>query len=93
MAAQSLTKLGADLDKVRQQVVELLGHRDRAEAAVRGFLTEGAEHSGNGPWAAAGRRHHLMAELASLLDENDRLHEEVSLLRQTLRRHDLDPEA
>jgi hypothetical protein len=34
-----------------------------------------------------------MAELASLLDENDRLHEEVPRLRQTLRRHDLDPEA
>jgi prophage maintenance system killer protein len=93
VAAQSLTKLGADLDKVRQQVMELLGHRDRAEAAVRGFLTEGAEHSGNLPWAAAGRRHHLMAELASLLDENDRLHDEVARLRQTLRRHDLDPDA
>jgi prophage maintenance system killer protein len=93
VAAQSLTKLGADPDKVRQQVVELLDHRDRAEAAVRGFLAERAEHSGNQPWAAAGRRHHLMAELVSILDENERLHDEVARLRQTLRRHDLDPDA
>jgi prophage maintenance system killer protein len=93
VAAQCLTKLGADLDKLRQQVVDLLGHRDRGEALVRGFLTEGAEHSGNLPWAAAGRRHHLMAELASLFDENERLNGEVARLRQTLRRHDLDPDA
>ena len=93
LAAQCLTKLGADLDKLRQQVVDLLGHRDRGEALVRGFLTEGAEHSGNLPWAAAGRRHHLMAELASLFDENERLNGEVARLRQTLRRHDLDPDA
>jgi prophage maintenance system killer protein len=93
VAAQCLTKLGADLDKVRQQVLDLLGYRDRGEALVRRFLTEGAEHSGNLPWAAAGRRHHLMAELASLIDENERLHDEVARLRQTLRRHDLDPDA
>jgi hypothetical protein len=93
VAAQSLTKLGADLDKVRQQVVELLGYRDRAEAAVRTFLADRAGQGGNQPWAAAGRRHHLLAELASLLDENGRLHDEVARLRQTLRRHDLDPDA
>jgi Clp amino terminal domain, pathogenicity island component len=94
VAAQCLTKLGADLDKVRQQVLDLLGYRDRGEALVRRFLTEGGEHSGNQPWATAGRQHHnLLAELVGLLDENERLHDEVARLRQTLRRHDLDPDA
>jgi prophage maintenance system killer protein len=92
VAAQCLTKLGADLDKVRQQVVDLLGYRDRGEALVRRFLTEGTEHSGK-PWAAAAQRRHVMAELASLRDENERLHDEVARLRRILRRHDLDPNA
>jgi ATP-dependent Clp protease ATP-binding subunit ClpA len=92
LAAQCLTKLGADLDKIRQQVLDLLGYRDRGEALVRRFLTEGAEHSGK-PWAAAAQRRHVIAELANLREENGLLHDEVARLRQILRRHDLDPDS
>ena len=90
VAAKALTKLGAELDKVRQQVIDILSHRQRSEEAVRGFL-ENAEQSGN--WVQGGRRRYLLAELAGLLDENERLHEEVTRLREKLRRNNLDPDA
>jgi prophage maintenance system killer protein len=93
VAAQALIKLGADLPKVRRQVISSLEHRRRAESAVAGFLAEGAEHSGNFSWETPGRRHHLLGELKSLLDENERLHREVVRLRDKLRHHEIDPDA
>lgn len=87
VAADVLARLGADRAKVRQQVINLLGYRLRAEDAVRDFLTEPSAPAGSG------RRNHLLVDLADLLDENDGLHNEVARLRRRLREHGLDPEA
>ena len=92
VAAQALVKLGADLPKVRQQVCNWLEQRQRAQTAVSEFLAEDAEHSGNFSWATPGRKHHLVSELRSLLDENDHLYEQVRRLRAKLRRHNIDPD-
>ena len=93
LAAQAIVKAGADLAKVRRDVLEILDRRKRSEAVVQGFLTEGAEHSGNAAWVAHGRRRHLVVELTRILDENERLHEEVARLRELLQQNDLDPDA
>jgi hypothetical protein len=89
VAAQVLTKLGADLEEVRRKVLDRRGHKDRIESTVAGFL---ADDSGS-TWTTFGRRHHLLAELSAVLDENERLHEQVAELRALLRRHDIDPDA
>ena len=89
VAAQILIKLGADLDELRRKVLDRRGHRTRVESAVAGFL---ADDSGS-TWTTFGRRHHLLAELSAVLDENERLHEQVAELRALLRRHDIDPDA
>ena len=44
-------------------------------------------------WTTYGRRHHLLGELNAVLDENERLHEQVAHLRDLLREHDIDPDA
>jgi ATP-dependent Clp protease ATP-binding subunit ClpA len=85
IAAQALVKLGADLPRLRQSVCG----RQRSEAAVSEFLAGDDE-----PFTAKmpGRRHHLLSQLESLLDENDHLYEQVRRLREKLRRHDIDPD-
>lgn len=87
VAADVLARLGADRGKVRQQVINLLGYRLRAEDAVKDFLTEPATP------ARSGRRHQLQVDLADLLDENDKLYNEVGRLRRRLRDLGLDPDA
>jgi hypothetical protein len=93
VAALALGRLGADLDKVRQQVIEELGRHARADSALRSFLTESLEDPGPTEPPGSGRRHLLLAELSELLDENEKLHDEVARLRRILREHDLDPDA
>ena len=44
-------------------------------------------------WTTYGRRHHLLAELNAVLEENERLHEQVAALRDLLRRHNIDPDS
>jgi len=61
--------------------------RERSESLVTGMLAEGTS------WTTYGRRHHLIHELNALLDENERLHEQVAKLRDLLRRHDIDPDS
>ncbi|GAB2644938.1 Clp protease N-terminal domain-containing protein [Kribbella swartbergensis] len=89
VAAQILRKLGADLDDVRRRVQDWIDHRRRIESAVSGFLTDDASTE----WSTFGRRHHLLHELNAVLDENERLHEQVAELRALLRRHNIDPDS
>jgi hypothetical protein len=89
VAAQILTKLGGDLDDVRRKVLDWIDHRQRVESAVSGFLADEEATA----WTAFGRRHHLLAELNAVLDENERLHEQVAELRALLRRHNIDPDS
>ncbi|MGW6276092.1 Clp protease N-terminal domain-containing protein [Kribbella sp. NPDC055071] len=86
VAVQILTKLISDPDQLRRKVQDWIDHRQRVETAVTGMLADD-----NPGWAAFGRRHHLLAELNAVLDENERLHEQVARLRDLLRRHDIDP--
>ncbi|MFC5268212.1 Clp protease N-terminal domain-containing protein [Kribbella qitaiheensis] len=90
LAAQAIVKGGADLALLKRQVRLAIEQRKRAAAAVQGFLTEGAQHSGT--WMIHGRRRHLIGELDAILDENERLHGEITRLRQKLRAHDIDPD-
>jgi hypothetical protein len=88
VAGQILTKLTSDPDHVRRRVEEVIEHRQRGVSAVAGFLADDAS-----TWTTYGRRHHLIAELSAVLDENERLHEQVAKLRDLLRRHDIDPDS
>jgi hypothetical protein len=88
VAAQILMKLGGDLDDIRRKVEQRIEYRQRAEAAVSDYLTDEAAAT----WPTFGRRHHLIAELNAVLEENERLHEQVAELRALLRRHDIDPD-
>ncbi len=88
VAAQILVKLGADLGRVRQKVVELVGKGAGSEEA-----------STAGPAESTGRRALILRELTVVLDENDRLRSEserlaadVARLRDLLRQHDIDPD-
>ncbi|TDU84541.1 ClpA/ClpB-like protein [Kribbella voronezhensis] len=85
VAAQTLVKLGVDLSKVRQ----LIRHRQHSEAAVTEFL---AGDSGSFTPKMPARKHHLLSELESLIDENDNLYEQVRRLREKLRQHNIDPD-
>jgi prophage maintenance system killer protein len=89
VAAQILTKLGGELEEIRRKVHDWMDHRQRVESAVAGFLTDEAASA----WTTFGRRHHLLAELTAVLDENERLHEQVAHLRELLRRHHIDPDS
>jgi prophage maintenance system killer protein len=71
VAAQVLVRLGADLPRVRWQVLELVEE---------------------GPRLTAERKELLLGELASVFDDNERLHAEVERLRDLLRKHGIDPD-
>lgn len=89
VGGQIITKLAADIDQVRRKLEERMNYRERSESLVAGMLTESA----GADWTTYGRRHHLIHELNALLDENERLHEQVAKLRDLLRRHDIDPDS
>jgi hypothetical protein len=88
VAAQVLVKLGGEREEIRRKVHDWMDHRQRVESAVAGFLTDESASA----WSSFGRRHHLLAELNAVLDENERLHEQVAHLRDLLRRHNIDPD-
>lgn len=87
VAGQILTKLTSDPDQVRRKVQDWIDRRQRVESAVTGMLAD------DSTWTTYGRRHHLLGELNAVLDENERLHEQVAHLRNLLRQHDIDPDA
>ena len=75
VAAQVLVKLGADLNRVRQQVIQLLqGHQGRV--AMSGREQEWAGSAAGG---------------MSLAKEVDRLNAELERLRAILREHGIEP--
>jgi ATP-dependent Clp protease ATP-binding subunit ClpC len=75
VGAQVLVKLGADLNRVRQQVIQLLqGHQDMV-------VMSGREKE----WAGS------VAGSTSLAREVDRLNAELERLRAILREHGIDP--
>jgi ATP-dependent Clp protease ATP-binding subunit ClpC len=99
VAAQVLVQLGADLDRVRQQVIQLLHAYRGAEPASSG-ATSGMRR-GRGPASddldeqiAEVRRDTEAAhpDLASLAEEVQRLSGEVERLRGLLRQHGIEPE-
>jgi len=79
VAAQILVKLGADLPRVRQQVVQLLGSGQFVEA----FSEEQAKQ----------REREFTANLARVFDENRHLRAEVERLRGLLRQHGIKPDS
>jgi prophage maintenance system killer protein len=89
VGGQIITKLAADIDQVRRKLEQRMNWRERSESLVAGMLTE----SEGTNWTTYGRRHHLVHELNALLDENERLHEQVANLRDLLRRHNIDPDS
>ncbi|MET9311660.1 Clp protease N-terminal domain-containing protein [Kribbella sp. NPDC003505] len=88
VGGQIITKLAESTDEVRRKLEKRMNWRQRSESLVAGML---AEDPGN-TWTTYGRRHHLLAELNAVLDENERLHEQVAALRELLRRHHIDPD-
>ncbi|MEU4194096.1 Clp protease N-terminal domain-containing protein [Kribbella sp. NPDC026611] len=88
VGGQILTRLTADPDDVRNRLEAWINRRQRAETVLDNLV---ADESAN--WATFGRRHHLIAELNAVLDENERLHEQVAHLRDLLRKHDIDPDS
>ncbi|HET6293932.1 MAG TPA: Clp protease N-terminal domain-containing protein, partial [Kribbella sp.] len=103
VAAQALTKLGVDLETARQQVIEILSPGRQSvddvlspsrlsEEGVRDLLSEGSDYPADKFWYGTGRRRHLLRELAGLVDENERLHEETTRLRAKLHDHGINPD-
>ncbi|MFB6722233.1 Clp protease N-terminal domain-containing protein [Kribbella sp. NPDC056345] len=86
VAAQVLSRLGIEIDTVRSLTEQRIDRRQRSRTAVEAMV------AGDPDWTAYGRRHHLVAELHAVLDENERLHEQVAKLRDLLRKNDIDPE-
>jgi ATP-dependent Clp protease ATP-binding subunit ClpA len=78
VAAKVLVKLGADLPRVRQQVVQLLSGYAGAE--------EGAEHVEESLEAE------IVAAIDSVFAENRDLRREVRRLRELLRSHGIEPD-
>ncbi|MGW7686007.1 Clp protease N-terminal domain-containing protein [Kribbella sp. NPDC054772] len=87
VGGQIITKLATDTEQVRRKLEERLSRRQRSEAVVAEEVTDGPT------WTTYGRRHHLIHELNAVLDENERLHEQVARLRDLLRRHGIDPDS
>lgn len=88
VGGQIITKLAEDIDKVRRKLEKRMNWRQRSEDLVTGMLASDPPEN----WTTYGRRHHLVAELNSVLDENERLHEQVANLRDLLRRHGINPD-
>jgi hypothetical protein len=88
VAGQILTKLTSDPDQIRRKVQDWIDRRQRVESAVTGMLADDSPS-----WTTYGRRHHLLAELNAVLEENERLHEQVAHLRNLLRKHNVDPDS
>ncbi|MFG1908555.1 Clp protease N-terminal domain-containing protein [Kribbella sp. NPDC048928] len=88
VGGQIITKLAEDVDKVRRKLEKRMNWRQRSEDLVTGMLASDPPEK----WTTYGRRHHLVAELNSVLDENERLHEQVANLRNLLRRHGINPD-
>ncbi|GAA3124175.1 hypothetical protein JOF29_008670 [Kribbella aluminosa] len=88
VGGQILTKLAEDVDLVRRKLEQRMNWRQRSEDLATGMLAEDPAKD----WTTYGRRHHLLAELNAVLDENERLHEQVAHLRDLLRRHGIDPD-
>ncbi|MFK4085597.1 Clp protease N-terminal domain-containing protein [Kribbella sp. NPDC020789] len=86
VAAQVLARLGVEIEALRSLTEQRIDRRQRSQAAVEAMV------AGDPDWTTYGRRHHLIAELNAVLDENERLHEQVARLRDLLRKHDLDPD-
>ncbi|WP_350276548.1 Clp protease N-terminal domain-containing protein [Kribbella sp. HUAS MG21] len=92
VGGQIITKLAEDIDRVRRKLEQRMNWRRRSESVVAEVVAEEqAEQSAS--WTTYGRRHHLLAELNAVLDENERLHEQVAALRELLRRHGIDPDS
>lgn len=91
VGGQILTKLAEDVDEVRRKLEQRMSWRRRSESVVADAVQEMIGGSTE-EWTAYGRRHHLIAELTAVLDENERLHEQVARLRDLLRRHGIDPD-
>jgi hypothetical protein len=89
VGGQIVTKLAESTDAVRRKLEQRMNWRQRSESVVADLVTEEASSA----WTTFGRRHHLIAELNAVLDENERLHEQVAKLRDLLRRHDIDPDS
>ncbi|TCC30596.1 Clp protease N-terminal domain-containing protein [Kribbella sindirgiensis] len=89
VGGQIITKLAESTDEVRRKLEKRLNWRRRSEDLVTGMLAEDPANT----WTTYGRRHHLLAELNAVLEENERLHEQVAKLRDLLRRHDIDPDS
>ncbi|GAA1672706.1 hypothetical protein GCM10009745_14470 [Kribbella yunnanensis] len=86
VAAQVLSRLGVEIDAVRSLTEQRIDRRKRSRTAVEAMV------AGDPDWTTYGRRHHLIAELHAVLDENERLHEQVAKLRDLLRKNDIDPD-
>jgi hypothetical protein len=89
VGGQIVTKLAEDIDRVRRKLEQRMNWRRRSESVVAEVVAEEQSES----WTTYGRRHHLLAELNAVLDENERLHEQVASLRDLLRRHGIDPDS
>jgi prophage maintenance system killer protein len=94
VAAQVLVQLGADLGRVRQQVIQLLSGYQGKETAKADAPAEAAAARPRSARATL-----ILQELNAELDEsarlragNDRLLTEVTRLRDLLRRHGIDPD-
>jgi len=87
VAAQVLSRLGIESADVRSRAEQQIDRRQRSQTAVRAMV------AGDADWSTYGRRHHLVAELHAVLDENERLHEQVARLRDLLRKNEIDPDA
>ncbi|HZX02212.1 Clp protease N-terminal domain-containing protein [Kribbella sp.] len=87
VGGQIITKLAEDTDQVRRKLEQRMNWRPRSETVVAEFAEEQTA-----AWTTYGRRHHLLAELNAVLDENERLHEQVAKLRELLRRHGINPD-
>jgi hypothetical protein len=89
VGGQIITKLAESTDEVRRKLEKHMNWRRRSEDLVAGMLAEDPANT----WTTYGRRHHLLAELNAVLEENERLHEQVAALRDLLRRHNINPDS
>ena len=90
VAAQVLVKLGTDLNRVRQQVIQLLqGHQAKVAMSVGSW--QGGRARAGLPHDVHARIGALEHRLAALTKELDRLNAELERLRAILREHGIEP--